>query len=101
MSTQFAGLCVGGPYAGKQIVEMTGVFKVQERPQRRLARIDGKVSEVPRVTREHLYRSRMVQSIGLWIHHSLSLEEAMQEIAGGYMTACNQADPRVIPSFRG
>lgn len=101
MSTeqQFAGLCVGGPYAGKQIVEMTGTFKVTERPQRRLARIDSKVSRAPIAGKEHIYRSHMIRTVGLWIHHSLTLDEAIQEIAASYITACKQADPRVIPSF--
>lgn len=96
---KFAGLCVGGPYAGKQIVEMTGKFAVHERPQRRLGRIDGKVSRFPNAVKTHHYHSHMVGEVGLWVHESMTLDEAVKEIAAGYIAACKQADPRVIPSF--
>lgn len=93
---QFAGLCVGGPYAGKQIVEMTGTLKVQERETvRHRTRAFGALPSV----RQHVYRSHMIGSVGLWIHESLDLDGALKELAGGYITACNQADPRVAPSF--
>lgn len=99
MREKFAGLCVGGPYAGKQIVEMSGVFKVEERttPTKRLR--PGGVVPSKLTFKTHSYRSRMVGKVGLWIHHSLTADEALQEIAAGYIEACRQADPRVTPSF--
>ena len=98
--TQFAGLCVGGPYAGKQIVEMTGTFRVEERPPtRRLTRVEGKVSRAAMTIKTHLYHSHMVGEVGLWVHESLTLDEAVREIAAGYIEACKRADPRVTPSF--
>lgn len=102
MSKQFAGLCVGGPYAGKQIVTTSGTFKIHERPRARavLAVLEGKASRTPIAVKEHIYRSHMIRTVGLWVHHSLTLDEAIQEIAAGYMQACKQADPRVTPTFR-
>lgn len=102
MSKQFAGLCIGGPYAGKQIVTTSGTFKITERLPARavLAALEGKASQAPVAVKEHIYHSHMIRTVGLWIHHSLTLDEAIQEIAAGYIQACKQADPRVIPTFR-
>lgn len=101
MSEQFAGLCVGGPYAGKQIVEITGTFKVEERVRTPiLTRIEGKVFSLhPPGIKTHIYRSQMVGTVGLWIHESMTGDQALQEIAAGYIAACKQVDSRVTPSF--
>lgn len=100
MSTeqQFAGLCVGGPYAGKLHVAATEAFMVEERVgQLRLKPTNGQ-SPVMNV-KSNLYTRHQVGELGLWLHESLTPEQAMAEIAAGYIEACKQADPRVTPSF--
>lgn len=98
--TKFAGLCVGGPYAGKQIVEMSGVLKVEvELRPKRLRPGNGQSPVVNFKT--HIYRSQMIGTVGVWIHESLTLDEAVQTMASGYIAARKQADIRATAAFSG
>ena len=97
--TSFSGLCVGGPYAGRLIVGSTGTLHVEERLKRRLGRIGNKAASAGAEFKTHRYYSHMVGEVGLWVHESMTLQQALAEIAAGYIEACKQADPRVVPSF--
>lgn len=97
--TSFSGLCVGGPCAGRLIVGTTGTIHVEERLKRRLGRVGGKVASVGAEFKTHRYYSHQVGEVGLWVHESMTLDQGVAEIAAGYIEACKQADPRVVPSF--
>lgn len=96
--TKFAGLCVGGPYAGRLYVGSTETIMVEERVGRMRLRPENGQSPVMNV-KSNVYGRQQVGELGLWVHESMTLQQALAEIAAGYMEACKQADPRVTPSF--
>lgn len=87
MSTQYAGLCIGGPMAGQQAVSATSKLKVTERPQLPKLRTGPPVALGGEIAvRDHTYNWLHTGGFGLWIIEGMNLHEAMEQLALAYVT---------------
>lgn len=84
MSTQYAGLCIGGPMAGQQAVAATNRLKVQERPPLRTM-LEESLREAPEITvTDHTYNWLHTGGFGLWIIEGMNLHQAIEAMALAY-----------------
>lgn len=86
MSNKFSGLCVGGPYAGKQIVAASESFTLQEMPPLKevlQASISDKPEPLPAIT-THRYTWTHIGPFALWLHQDTNLNQALNAMALAY-----------------
>lgn len=86
--TEYAGLCVGGPMAGKSAVSRTTVLRVEERPVATLRdKLEASVSDGPMPDLEvttHTYHWLHMGGYALWIIDTLNAHDAIKEMAVAY-----------------
>jgi hypothetical protein len=88
MSEQFAGLCIGGPYAGKQFVNTSRHMTVEERPPLKkaleLSIIGDPVGTPLPPVKTHGYTWTHIGPFALWLHEETNLKQALEEMALAY-----------------
>lgn len=88
--TQYAGLCVGGPLAGKSVSHRHQKMKVEsfERPPLK-AQLEASVAGEDIVpAEEQFYQWLHTGGQGLWIFQGLTLHDAINEMATAYAEKC-------------
>lgn len=82
--TQYAGLCVGGPYAGRVVHHHTNRLKVQVRPPAVLDPAPVRYT-IEADANEHTYNWLPIGGIGLWCVDTMTLEEVMNDLCVAYV----------------
>lgn len=100
---KFAGLCIGGPMAGQQVVNQSQILKCEERPPLKSA-LEASLSDSPPRCRDkkcpsargpihhhgwpeiktHTYHWTSIGPFALWIHESTDLNHALDAMAQAY-----------------
>lgn len=78
-----AGLCVGGPNAGVLYAASGNTFRVEVTPPRLVTK-PLPPGALAVQTETHVYYRHRIGSVGLWIHGSMTIDEAIREIASAY-----------------
>ncbi len=86
-SSYYSGLCVGGPWAGKQITQNYDFFEVSTMEMPPLKVFPQHEHEKPLiVTTVYVYRA-VYPEIGLWIVNEMTPKEMWKELLSVYIEA--------------
>jgi len=89
----FSGMCIGGPWDGRQAVLPTQWMRYSDREELRTNIVSAdtdKVDAPPYITRVYrhriLWRGRSGEEISAWIHDDLTLEQAILRVFQFYVS---------------
>lgn len=84
MSTEYAGLCIGGPLAGEQAVSGCQRLEVAERPDLPILGGPEPIPSGTMTTKRHRYTWLHTGGFGLWIIEGMTLLDAVKAMALAY-----------------
>lgn len=88
--TQYAGLCVGGPLAGKSISHPHQKMKLEQFERRPLKEaLEASLQSLPPPMEPVIYNWHHTGAQGFWIPEGQSLHDAINTLAQSYVEACH------------